>query len=77
MKTHVRVSIISKTFPGVIPPDLLKQERGRRRGKVREGRKGNGIRGEMLPLYPAEEMIRSSRVGVKSTRYAQLNNLIP
>jgi hypothetical protein len=76
MKTHVRVSIISKNFPGLYPRTPVKQGRGRR-GREGKGRKGNGIRGEVLPLYPAEEMIRSSRVGVKSTRYAQLNNLIP
>jgi hypothetical protein len=72
MKTHVRVSVISKIFRRLYPGPPLN-----RGGKGREGRKGNGIRGKVLPLYPAEEMIRSSRVGVKSTRYAQLNNLIP
>jgi hypothetical protein len=71
-----------KDFRGLYPRTPIKLGRGRRGGegkeeKGREGEKGNGIRGEVLPLYPAEEMIRSSWVGVGSTRHAQLNNLIP
>ena len=43
MKTHVRVSIISKNFPGVIPPDPLKEGKGRRGGERREEKRGKGM----------------------------------
>jgi hypothetical protein len=43
MKTHVRVSIISKNFPGLYPRTPVKQGRGRRGGEGREEKGGKGM----------------------------------
>jgi hypothetical protein len=55
MKTHVRVSIISKNFPGVIPPDPRcrggegREERGEE-GREEKGGKGMELGGSASPV---------------------------